>query len=193
MPKIPDRHIIAMDLELNQLNGKPKIIEIGFAVAEIETRQIIEKKSFLVNPMEEITPYINTLTGISQAMVCDRPTLGGVYLEIKDWIKQFQYRRQVVEWGSGDSWALKKELRDHSVPDDDWIFGYTQINVKTINQALRESKGLGLQGGLAKSMGLYGLKFVGTKHRAADDAYNTLQLYLAFLECFQGLNCFKKR
>ena len=191
MPKIPDRHIIAMDLELNQLNGKPRIIEIGFAVAEIESRKIIEKKSFLVNPMEEITPYINTLTSISQSMVCDRPALGGVYLEIKEWIAQFQYRRQVVEWGAGDSWALKKELRDHGITDDDWIFGYTSINVKTINQAIRESKGMGLQGGLAKSMNLYGLRYDGTKHRAHDDALNTMRLYLRFLECLQGLNCFK--
>ena len=57
-------NIVSLDLELNQA-GNPKIIQIGTCIAELETKKIIEKRSFLVNPNEAITEFITKLTGIS--------------------------------------------------------------------------------------------------------------------------------
>ena len=177
----PDK-IVAIDLELNQLNGNPKIIEIGISVGDIKTRQILETKRFFVNPEEEITEYINKLTGITQAMVANAPTISGAYDEVKVYLSQFNYRKQLVEWGNGDVYKLRGELMKVGRGiDDDWIFGWATMNVKGVAQAIKDAKGISLQSGLAKSMNFFGIRFIGVKHQAGDDAENTLRLYFELL------------
>lgn len=177
-------NIASLDLELNQYNGHPKIIQIGVTVGNLEKRQIIEKRSFMVNPNEGITEYISTLTGITDHQVKDAPDLIGAYKQLAEYLQTFETHKQPIVWGNGDIWALKKELAEMNMPQDDWKlwpFGFTEMNVKTIVQAILTAKGEKTQGGLAKSMNKFGLRFVGTKHRADDDSYNTLLIYFKLL------------
>lgn len=170
--------IVSLDLEMNQAE-KPKIIEIGLTIGDLSKKQMVDKTSILVNPNENITEYISTLTGITDHMVHNRPEIGGAYDEMLKYLNFYNVtHKQPVVWGSGDVKQLKSEIGDV----DTFPFGYTEMNVKTLVQAIHTAKGLKTQGGLAKSMTKFGLRFQGMKHRAVDDSYNTLLLYFHILD-----------
>lgn len=177
-------NIVSLDLELNQYNGHPKIIQIGVAIGDLERRQILEKKSFMVNPGEGITEYISTLTGITDHQVKDAPDLIGAFKQLAEYLQTFETHKQPIVWGNGDIWALKKELAEMNMSQDDWKlwpFGFTEMNVKTTVQMILTARKEKTQGGLAKSMNKFGLSFQGTKHRADDDAFNTMRIYFKLL------------
>lgn len=175
-------NIVSLDLEMNQLNDNPKIIEIGLTIGDLQTRKIIDSKSLLVNPNENITDYISKLTGITDHMVSDKQNIHGAYGEMLDYLKYYNVtHKQPVVWGAGDVHQLKREIGDvESFP-----FGFTEMNVKTIVQAILTARGQKSQGGLAKSMTKFGLRFKGTKHRAIDDSYNTMVFYFYLLGLLQ--------
>lgn len=165
--------LVALDLEFNQLNNQPKIIEIGLTIGDLSRSSIIDKKSILVNPEEGITEYIATLTGITDYMLKDAPTLPQAYKEILSYLDSHGVHRQPVVWGAGDVNILKSELNNPA----DFPFGYTEMNVKTLVQAILASRGQPTQGGLARSMTKFGMRFLGRKHRAMDDSMNTMAFY----------------
>lgn len=176
-------NIVSLDLEMNQLDDSPKIIEIGLTIGDLQTKKIVDSKSLLVNPNENITNYISKLTGITDYMIHDKPNVNDAYKEMLEFLSFYKVHRQPVVWGSGDIIQLKKELTDLSA----FPFGFTEMNVKTVVQAINASKGLPTQGGLAKSMTRFGLRFNGTKHRAVDDSKNTLVLYFHLLNMLNRL------
>ena len=175
---------VAIDLELNQLNGTPKIIEIGIAIGN-KDREIIACKSFYVNPKEQITEYITNLTHITQDMVDDAPELPEAYEQMKSFIKSYNCHPMPIQWGGGDVFELHTEMKTHGAFES--AFGRTVMNVKNVHQTIQMSKGLGYQGGLAKTLLKYGLRFQGTKHSARDDAKNTLLLFFKLLDLFEDL------
>jgi len=174
-------NIVSLDLEMAQPSRK--IIEIGITVAHLESKQILVKKSFFVNPQEPLTEYITNLTSISQDDVDNAPMLLDAYKDMCKFLAPYQIQRQPVVWGAGDMRTLKEQLGEN---DYDWCFGFREMDVKTLVQAHRISQGFSMQGGLAKSMTRYGLSFQGTIHRANDDSFNTLLLYFRMLELFKG-------
>lgn len=172
----PSSFVVSIDLEMNQLDT-PKIIEIGLTIGDLSTKKVVEKKSILVNPEQNITEYITALTGITDYMVSNAPNIQMANEEMLKYLAAFNVHAQPVVWGGGDIWQLKKEIKDLN----HFPFGYTEMNVKTIVQFLLISNGKSSQGGLAKSMSKFGLKFSGRKHRADDDSYNTLVFYFHLL------------
>jgi len=173
---------LALDLEMNQPSGK--IIQIGFAYGGKEG---IYKKAYFVNPEEELTEFIVGLTDIKQTDVDAAPTLPVVWKQICDeYLSTLQPTvcgrfLNPLTWGGNDVAEIFKQLgheegRSH--------FGRRYVDVKTIFVAWRLANDNHFQGGLAKSMTKVGLAFEGRKHRADDDALNTLRMYLKLLEKF---------
>ena len=175
---------VSLDLEMNQPSGK--IIEIGVTVGNAYKREIIEKKHFFVNPNENLSEYIIRLTTIKQADVDAAKPLHEAYLDLCQYLKPFKFRQCVVTWGGGDHYLLKNQLQETGMPYE-WILGHSYINVKTIHQSLMISKNEKTQGGLAKSILKYGMHFKGTKHRAIDDAYNTMKLWFKMLDMLETI------
>jgi inhibitor of KinA sporulation pathway (predicted exonuclease) len=173
-----------MDLELNQPSRK--IIEIGISIGELETRKILETKSFLVNAHETLNHEIITLTGINQGMVNRAPCLMTAYCNMQEYIKPFGIHRQGIEWGDDDFFTLMQQL-DVDGFSYDWAFGRTTMNVKALVQSVLYSKGINAQGGLKKSCNRFNVKFEGPAHRADKDALNTLKLYFKLLDLFKEL------
>jgi inhibitor of KinA sporulation pathway (predicted exonuclease) len=169
--------IVSLDLEFNQLNNQPKIIEIGLTIGDLNSLSIIDKKSILVNPEEGITEYIATLTGITDYTVKDAPTIAQAYIIMKEYLVRYGVAKQPIVWGAGDVSMIKSVIADEQSP-----FGYTEMNVKNIVQSILTARGMPTQGGLAKSMTRFGLRFMGRKHRAIDDSYNTMVLYFKLLQ-----------
>lgn len=185
MGQVNTDFIIGLDLEMAQPSGR--IIEIGLAVGDVSTKRLVERKSFFVNPNEQLSDMIVKLTSITQKDVDAAKPLAKVYVEdVLPYLAQFQYKRQPIVWGSGDCRVLKQQLYEQNCQAD-WCFGWSEMNVKNLVQAILQSQNRSTQGGLAKSLTKLGLKFDGTKHRAHDDAANTILLYYKLLEKFSGI------
>ena len=176
---------MAIDLEMAQPSNN--IIEIGAAIGDTDNYQIIDKISIFVNPHEQLSEEIIKLTSISQEDVDLAKNLDDAYKDLLDFSNKYAVHKQLVTWGSGDIWALKSQLQKIDL-NIKWEYGYTYMNVKNIVQAMLTAKNRKTQGGLAKSLGKFGLGFKGKKHRADDDSVNTLRMYFKILELLKCLN-----
>lgn len=82
--KIIDDYCV-LDIETTGLSYQnDKIIEIG--IVKIRNKQIVEKYSQLINPECQISHFITQLTGISNNMVQDKPTLNMIFDDVFDFI-----------------------------------------------------------------------------------------------------------
>lgn len=174
------KYHIALDLEMMQ--PSQNIIEIGLAVGCPETRTVVATQSFFVNPNEVLSEYIMTLTSIKQIDVdMARPLKEVFQTQVIPYLQQYPIKYPMIAWGAGDGRALKQQVSDESTT----ILGWTEMNVKNLCQAICESQSIKLQGSLSTMMTKFGLQFSGTKHRAVDDAKNTLILYYTLLDKLQ--------
>ena len=160
---------------MNQPSGK--IIEIGVAAGDYKTGEVFWKESYLVDPLEKLNPSIISLTGITDEMLKDAPVLPNAYRKMLSEIPDDLFINPVT-WGGGDT----SELREQLPKGIEWKFGRRWIDVKTIFVARCFAKDEKIQSGLSKSMNRMGLRFDGKKHRAHDDAANTLRMYFALLK-----------
>ena len=78
--KIIDDYCV-IDIETTGLSWqKDKIIEIG--ILKVRNKEIIERYCQLINPQQNISPFITQLTGIDNQMVEDMPVLPSVQDDI---------------------------------------------------------------------------------------------------------------
>ena len=69
------RELIFLDLETTGMSAaQERVTEIG--LVEVDDGECVDKWSQLVNPQKPIPPFIESLTGISDAMVAHAPTFG---------------------------------------------------------------------------------------------------------------------
>jgi len=169
-------NIVAFDLEFT--DETQKIIEIGLTVAHLPSRKILDKQHFFVNPNETLSDYIKTLTSITQQDVDTANDISQVMKDVSLYLYQYSTHKQPITWGSGDLYQIRKQ----APKDIPFPFGYTEMNIKCIHQAIKTAQGVSTQGGLSKSMNYWGLKFEGIKHRAIHDSYNTMRLYFKILD-----------
>jgi inhibitor of KinA sporulation pathway (predicted exonuclease) len=169
---------VCLDLEMNQ--PSKKIIEIGVVVANVKERKILAKQHFFVNPNEQLHWMIKRLTSIRQSDVDSAKDLLGAYKDLCLFLAPFKFRKLIIIWGGNDFDILKSQL-DQARGEFKWIFGDRCIDAQTIHLNLALAKGEPCSGGLSKALKKYGLYFKGRKHRAADDAYNTMILWFKML------------
>lgn len=173
-------NFLALDLEMNQPSGK--IIQIGAVVANVESGKILEQLSIYINPHEQLSQFIIDLTGITQKDVDSGAELVGAYQALKDLHEKYRCHTNAIVWGGGDSQELANQLNQElngNWGTIRWCFGRRWIDVKTIIQSYALLNGLKpQQGGLAKVLTKFGMKFEGRKHNAVADAKNTALLFL---------------
>jgi inhibitor of KinA sporulation pathway (predicted exonuclease) len=172
--------ILSLDLEMNQPSGK--IIQIGAVVGDLDSGVVVERFGIFVECNEPLNPEITKLTGITVHDLSRGVSLPAAYSELLRFHEKHRPFCNPLTWGGGDSAELKKQL-DGSCTH--WVFGRRWIDVKTIYQTQCIAGGKPLQGGLARVMTKYGLKFKGRKHNAVDDAENTFLLYFEMLKMFK--------
>ena len=175
--KVPTKIFTALDLELNQDTSGAKIIEIGAVVGNIETGEILEKFSVLVNPNQTLTPEIIKLTKIKQEDVEIGLTLDEAYMKLQ--ILHYKHKSFInpIVWSQGDVRALKTELGR-----DDLCFGRREIDAKTLYVSWRIANGQFPAGGLSRAMANFKLQFKGQAHSAQADAENTFIIYKHMLQ-----------
>lgn len=195
-----DRNFLALDLEMNTLEGsnRPgKIIQVGIAIGTLNTYKHNLKfssdkipyveKSWYIHPGEKIYPRITELTGITDEDVQNLSTpLQLVHHEIQVLMSTYGCYPNPVVWGSGDSDLFKLEVRETNGACH--VFGHRDIDVKTIHtfQLLAQNKKT--NSSLKTALGSLKMRFEGVPHRAVDDARNTLNLFFKLIDKQQQYN-----
>jgi inhibitor of KinA sporulation pathway (predicted exonuclease) len=170
---------LSLDLELNNDGTKTgEICEVGIALGS--PGNLILKESKIIKIKEPLHPRIIELTGITQEAVDN-----GVELqEVADWLSAIidEHKPFVnpVIWGVGDTIELLEEFRNNGISFP--YFGRRFIDVKHFFLFVEAANGRSLSGGLRSSMAKHKMQFIGTPHRAADDAYNTLRFFFHLLQ-----------
>lgn len=187
MNPLKDQNYLAIDLELNskQDGTTPRIIEVGIAIGSPVRPDEIVSVNWYLNPDEPITPFITKLTGIDDATIQSYSVKHEVVAkELGALIKSYNCFTNPVVWGGGgegnDATELKDEFRERDI--DFPFFGRRVVDVKTLYVFKQLTKGKNPNGGLKSALGSNKMKFKGTPHRAADDAYNTLLLFFYYLK-----------
>jgi inhibitor of KinA sporulation pathway (predicted exonuclease) len=165
---------LSIDLEMSQPSGK--IIQIGAVVGDIYTGKVVDTFSRIVNPKEQLAPFIVELTGITQKQVDSGTSLIGAYRELVQFKEKHKARNQVIAWGEGDMRVLRQQLA-FLKDSDEWVFGMRFFDTKTLFQSIMLGKRKSTKAGLAKALEQYGIPFQGQAHDAMFDALNTFVLF----------------
>lgn len=172
--------LIIFDLEASQPSSK--IIEFG-AVKLLRDGGIHpERFSQLVKIDEPLgicdtregKKTITELTGISQEMLDKDGILFPEALEkFHKWATNGTTNILLASWGVWDCPCLRDNCDLHKVK---YPFRGKSMDLKNIGIWMSLTTGKKSQDGLGSMMKNWGLTFVGNKHRACDDAYNTALL-----------------
>jgi len=191
----------AFDLEFEQPQGKVNKagvvevtdsetekelgIEVGAAVFDTKTGEIIGTFEGFVNNNIKLSTFIRNLTNITQEQVDGGKTLREVMKDLDKWLKSHGIFRQPVCWGI-DAEILREECMCNKTNGNiKWQYGKGYMNVKTVFQMYMEQQGKHYGGGIANSMETLGLKFEGVEHRAVTDAINTARMYVELARKFK--------
>lgn len=179
-------NFLALDLEMNTLEGthEPgKIIQVGIAIGNLDIHLDEEnyiEKTWYVDPFEPIYPRITELTGITNDNVANESTpLETIQDEIYNLMQEYKCFPNPVVWGGGDANLFKKEAKDKFGYCK--VFGHREIDLKTIHLFFQMAKNEKINSSLKSTLASYKLNFIGTQHRAMDDARNTLNLFFAMI------------
>ena len=180
------KNFIAFDLELNKIGANcTKIIQIGAIAFTLEPFTILEELSVFVNPNELISPFITTLTGITQEMADSGVDLNTAYGKLAEMKIRHNCESSPVVWGGGDVECLKKQVLAAGNTNR-FIFGFRYFDSKTLFQSYMLSQGLKTQSGLKKACNRMGLIFGGPAHNALKDSIGTAQMFRKMIELYKN-------
>lgn len=165
----------AFDLEMAQPSNK--IIQIGYCIGNVLTGEILTTDSLMVNPQEQLTPYIITLTGITQEQVDSGTDLETAYKMLAEAHAKYEAHYSPITWGCGDVETLKAQTGRNG----SFCFGRRYWDAKTLFQARQLARNEKMQAGLAKALTKMGMQFKGRKHNAESDAINTFLIFRQLL------------
>lgn len=168
---------LSLDLELNQPSNK--IIQVGYVVGNILSGEVLYRQTLMVDPQEELNPYITVLTSITPENLVGAGTVLNAYEAILPVADLYEVSTNMITWGGGDHEQFRSQA---GLTDTRWRFGRRYTDVKTVMAAYCMANNKKIAGGLSKSMGKLGLGFKGKKHWAEDDAYNTWRIYMELLK-----------
>jgi inhibitor of KinA sporulation pathway (predicted exonuclease) len=182
--------LMALDLELNQPSGK--IIQVGAVAGDLDTGEILARFGVVVNPLEPIDPFIVELTGVTQERADAGVAIETAYTSLCAFHALHGCFTNALTWGGGDTETLRQQSFEGTWRDDDpglpkWPLGRRWIDCKTLYVSWRLAHGKKVQGGLARALTKFGLRFEGRKHDAVDDAANTFRFYHRMVSLMRGI------
>ena len=161
--------IVALDIETTGLNAKSdKITEIG--AVRFKGNRIEAEWQSLINPGIRIPPYITKLTGITDAMVRNAPTIHEVLNDLTNFVGD----RPIL--GHNVRFDLAFLNRYHILVDNEPLDTYDMASI------LLPNAGRYRLGALGQALGV----LLPATHRALDDARVTQAVYQRLFE--QAMN-----
>ena len=158
---------VAVDLETTGLDPtRDAIIEVG--VVRFSGHDVLDEYGALVNPLRDIPPFVTQLTGITDEMVADAPSLYSLRSRLKTKLGDFVIVGHNVELDLGF-------LREATL-----AIGNRRIDTVTLASILIPEAGRFSLGSLAEYLNFP--QHDGRGHRALADAVQTVELFLALRE-----------
>ena len=173
--------VLFVDLEATCWKGNPpegmynEIIEIGIAVVDFKTKEVIESDSIIVKPKySEISYFCTELTTITPEFIEQHgipfPDACKILRE-----KFKSKQRLFCSWGKYDYNQINNDCRLHGI---EFPMGREHYNLKPLfsfKHGLTEDKGVDT------ALQYLGLEFEGTHHRGVDDAKNIAKILKTML------------
>jgi len=170
--------ILVIDLEATCSNDgsipsdEMEIIEIGACWAE-QNGVIVDRFQSFVRPAERsvLTEFCSKLTGIQQRDIDAAPIFAVAAEALKVFIDAYTEPSTVwMSWGAYDRKQIELEVARHAVPSPILL---PHINAK---KQFAKQQRIGKEVGMSRALVMCRLDFIGTHHRALDDAINIARL-----------------
>jgi inhibitor of KinA sporulation pathway (predicted exonuclease) len=171
-----ERHFIVYDLEAtcwrHRRSWQVEVIEIG-AVKVSENLEVLDEFTAFVRPLlhPEISDFCTRLTSITQADIEDADAFHEVIQAFESWMEPASVRTVLLSWGEFDKRQLLNDARLHQVHLP-WLNYHACLQMH-----YSRWKGSKNQIGLTSALELEGLNYLGTPHRAIEDARNMARLF----------------
>ncbi|MBB3224471.1 3'-5' exonuclease [Pseudoduganella umbonata] len=148
-----------------------EIIEIGACWAD-ETGRVASSFQSFVRPDRHpvLTTFCTGLTGIEQYQVDTAPLFPDAAQSLRGFVAQFEATSIWMSWGAFDRKQLDRQSAHYGLTSPVSI---PHINAKKQFAKLQK---IGKEIGMARALALCGLTFLGTHHRAEDDALNIARM-----------------
>lgn len=159
-----------------------EIIEIGICELHVRSRQITNKRGYVVKPgRTKISPFCTKLTGWTQELVDQGQNILTVLEQIE---ADYGISKHHV-WGSFGEYDRVKLSSDEDQQGGLYdLYGIERrqnpfarmrahLNIKTL-MAIKEK--LNKEMGMARALNFYGLPLEGRHHNGADDAWNIARI-----------------
>jgi inhibitor of KinA sporulation pathway (predicted exonuclease) len=153
-------------------------IRLGAVKYDLETKEITYFDRFIKPENQEpLTEFCKKLTGIEDCDLKNASLFKVVFDDFLVWVGGVKKTRY-FSWSPSDLSRLKIDATKHEIP----LCTIRKIEKRYIDFQMifkqRVSKG---NVSVEDALALYGLQFIGEKHHPMYDAYNTLRIYLHFL------------
>ncbi len=160
--------VVVFDIETTGLSFKyDKITEIG--AVKVQNGQIVDTYSALINPEIPIPFEIVELTGITDDMVANKPTIDVVFPEFLKFIEDCPL---VAHNANFDISFIKEQARKQDISFHPIVIDTLLLSRLLIKSRKRHSLGV-----IAKHLKVS----LENHHRAVDDAMATAKIYIKFL------------
>jgi inhibitor of KinA sporulation pathway (predicted exonuclease) len=166
-------HMLVIDLEATCWRGHPpkgmfsEIIEIGIAVVDNKTKDIIAKESLIIKPeYSEISKFCTELTTLTQEFVDSHGISFARACEILT-DKYKSKKRIYASWGNYDK---KQMIKDCNKKKVDFPFSDFHYNLEPL---FSFALGIDKELSVGKALEYLNVEFSGVQHRGVDDAFNT--------------------
>lgn len=153
-------------------------IRLGAVKYDIETEEISSFDRY-IQPInrEPLSRFCKELTGIDDADLAEANDFKEVFGDFLMWIGGVKKSR-FFSWSTSDLSRLKLDAEKHGIP----LTTIQKIEKRYIDfQAIFTKRVSRNNLSVENALHLYGLHFIGEQHNPMYDAYNTLRIYLSFL------------
>lgn len=187
MPRPLDPNVLVIDVEstcweppeVQPKGAISEIIEIGIAVVNLKSLEIIKNDSIIIRPQSsKLSKFCTKLTTLTQEYVDQGMTFQAAMAVLKrDYNSE---DRTFVSWGDYDRKMFERNSKDYGVK---YPFGPRHMNLKNSFTMLH---GLEREPGLDSALDYLGLSLEGTHHRGVDDAKNIAKVFIHTLTKFRA-------
>lgn len=153
-------------------------IRLGAVKYDLETEDITYFDRYIKPECTEpLTEFCKQLTGIADEDLAESSNFKDVFEEFLTWVGGIKKNRY-FSWSSSDLFRLKLDAQRHDIP----LRTIKKMEQRYIDfQAIFKKRVSKEHMSVEDALALYGLSFIGEKHNPMYDAYNTLNIYLHFL------------
>ncbi|KHS56631.1 MULTISPECIES: PolC-type DNA polymerase III [Terrisporobacter] len=160
---------VIFDLETTGFSNKnDKITEIG--AVKVENFKVVDRFSQLINPEKDISYKVQELTGITNDLIKDKPTIEEVLPKFVEFIGDSVLVAHNADFDMG---FMQQKCREQNIE-----FKNTSVDTLTLARTLLPYMKRFRLNLIAKELGIPLLNH----HRAVDDAEATAHIFIKFLE-----------